>query len=66
MVVIVQSGYIQAKWFYSGKSGCNRVKVVVFGQTWLYSGKRFYLDKNGCIRKKRVYSGNITCICSRW
>ena len=27
-----------------GQSGCNRAKVVLFGQTMLYSGK------SGCIR----------------
>ena len=59
MVVFGQGGSIWAKvvlfgqkWFYSGKSGCIRAKVVVFGQSgctrakvvvyeqkWLYSGK---------------------------
>ena len=34
------------KWFYSGKSGCNREKVVVFGQ------KLLFLRKTGCIRVK--------------
>ena len=29
------------KWFYSGESGCIRVKVVVFGQKLLYFGEVF-------------------------
>ena len=24
------------KWLYSNKTGCNRAKMVLFGQTWLY------------------------------
>ena len=54
------------KWLYSGKSGCIRVKVVVFGQRpcirakvvvveqkWLYSGKNGSISgKSGCIREK--------------
>ena len=31
MVVFGQSGYIRAKWLYSGKSVCILTKVVVFG-----------------------------------
>ena len=30
------------------KDGCNWIKVVVFGQKWMYSGK------SGCIRAKVV------------
>ena len=58
MVVIRQnwlcsgkSGCIWAKFYYSGKSGCNRAKAVVFGQKWLYS------DKSGSIGKKVVLFG---------
>ena len=36
-----------------GKSGCNRVKVLVFGQKWLYSGKSY------CIRAKWLFSGKV-------
>ena len=46
---------------YSGKSGSIQVKVVVFGQKWLYSGKvvvfsekLLYSGKSGCIRAKVV------------
>ena len=52
MIVLVQNGFVWAnvvvfgqKWFYSGKIGCFRAKVVIFGQSgcigtkWLYSGK---------------------------
>ena len=45
MIVIWQSGCIQAKWLYSGK-------VVVFWQKWLYSGKIVRLGNSGCIREK--------------
>ena len=41
---------------YSGKSGCNRAKVVVIGQNWLYSGN------SGCIRVKWLQSGKCGCI----
>ena len=64
------------KWFYSGKSFCIRVKVVVFGQSgcnrekvvlfvqkWLFSGK------SGSIRTKVVVLGQkwlslATLLCS--
>ena len=46
---------------YSGKSGSIQVKVVVFGQKWLYLGKvvvfreeLLYLCKSGCIRAKVI------------
>ena len=42
---------IPVKWFYSGKSGCNRPKVDEFGQKWFYSGK------SGCNREKWLYLG---------
>ena len=51
VVVFVQGGYIRASWLYSRKSGCNKAKVVVFGQKRLYSGK------SGCNRTKVVVSG---------
>ena len=34
-----KKGCIPAKWLYLSKSNCNREKVVVFGENWLYSGK---------------------------
>ena len=66
---IPESGSI-CIWLYSGKSGCIREKVVVFGQIgcirvkWLYTGKvdifgqmLLYSGKNGCIRTKVVVVG---------
>ena len=57
---------IGKKWFYSGKSGCIRTKVVVFGQKWLYLckvvvfGQKFlYSGKSGCIRAKWSYSDKL-------
>ena len=46
----------------SGKTGCTKAKVVVFGQVvvfwqnWLYSGK------NGCIRAMWFYLGKVIVI----
>ena len=51
VVVFVQGCCIRVMWLYSGKSCCNRAKVVVMGQNWLY------LDKSGCIRAKVVVIG---------
>ena len=61
MVVFVQSGYIGAKLIVFGLS-CIRAKVVVmgqsllysgkvvvFGQKWLYSGKVAVFGQSGCI-----------------
>ena len=48
---------------YSGKSDCNRVKVVVFGkvvvvgQSGCVPAKWLYSDKTGCIKAKRLCSG---------
>ena len=56
VVVFEQNNCVQVKWLYSGKSGCIRAKVVLFGQKWLYSGKI------GCIRAKVVIFGQIGCI----
>ena len=66
MLVLRQSGCIEAQWLYSGKtrfilaklmylgkSGCNRAKVVVFVQKLLYSGK------SGGIWAKWLYSGKV-------
>ena len=60
------------KCLYSGKSGCVRAKVVVFGQRCLYSGKVnvfgqkwLFSGKKGCIQAKWLYSGKsgfiVTC-----
>ena len=46
MVVFHKSSCIRAKWWYSGKSGGIRAKMVVLGQKLLYSGK------SGCIPQK--------------
>ena len=49
MVYSDKSGCVLAKWLYSCKvvvfvqSGCIRVKMVVFGQKWLYSGKSGFI-----------------------
>ena len=50
----------------SGKSGCIRAKVVVFGQKWLYSdeylciwAKWLYSDKSGFIWAKWFYCGKV-------
>ena len=42
---------------YSGKSGCNRSKVVVFEQKVVIQAKWLYSSKGGCIREKSFYSG---------
>ena len=60
VVVFGPGGSIRAKWLYSGKSGCVRAKVVVFGQKWLFSGKNCF------IRSKRLSLGKSGCIRSKW
>ena len=54
VVVFGRSGCIRVKWLcfckklsYSGKSGCNRDKVAVFGQGVVFG-------QSGCIRAKVV------------
>ena len=42
---------------YSGESGCIGVKVVVFGQKWLYSGRLVIFRKSGCIWERWLYLG---------
>ena len=73
MVVIGQSGFIWAKlvvsgqkWFYSGKRGSIRAKVVVFGQICcirakvaVFGQKQLYSGKSGCIRAKLVVFGHF-------
>ena len=51
VVKFEQRAFIPVKLLNSGKSGCVRAKVFVFGQKWLYSGKR------GCIRAKVIVFG---------
>ena len=71
MVVVVQICGIRAKVVvfeqnccYSGKNGCIRTKLVVFGQKFLCSGKVvvfgqkwWYSGKSGCIRAEVVVFG---------
>ena len=45
-----------------GQTGCNRAKVVVFGQKWLYSGKVVVFGKS-CIR---LYSEKSNCFRAKW
>ena len=59
VVVLGQSGCIQAKWLYSKKRGCVREKMVVLGQTVCTRAKWLYLDKSAFIRAKRLYSGKV-------
>ena len=42
------------------QSDCIRIKVVVFGQTWLYSGK------SGCIRADWLYAGKVVVVGQKW
>ena len=49
----------RAKWFYLGKRGCIRAKMVVLGHKWLYSGILLYSGKKGCIGEKRLYWDKI-------
>ena len=48
---------LPAKWLYLDKSGCIQAKLVVFGQTWLYSGKVNVLGASRCVREKVVVFG---------
>ena len=50
MVVFLQSRSIRAKLMCSGKSGCLRPKVIIFG-------KMVVFRQNGCIRAKVVVFG---------
>ena len=53
---------------YSGKSGCIKAKVVVFGQVvvlwrnWLYSGNVVVFGQSTCNRTKCVFSNKNGCI----
>ena len=55
-----RTGFILAKWLYSDKSGCIRVKVVVFGQKLLYSGK------GGSISANLLYAGKVVVFGKKW
>ena len=70
--VFGQRGSTLEKWLYSGnfffkgKSGCLRAKVVVFEQKMLYSGKVVVIGKkwlffgqSGCTRAKVVVFGQL-------
>ena len=48
-----KSGYIKGKVVVFGQNGCIRAKVVVVGQNWIYSGK------SGSIRAKVVVFGQM-------
>ena len=56
MVAFGQGACFWAKLWSSGKSCCNRTKLVVIGQKWLYLGK------SGSIRTKSLYSSKSGCI----
>ena len=47
------------KWLYSGKSGCNRAKVVVIGQKLLLSGWVVVFVKVVGFEQKWLYSGKV-------
>ena len=47
------------KLIYSGKSGCVRAKLVLYGEKWFISGKRCC---GGCIRTKWLRLGISGCI----
>ena len=59
MVLFRQSNCVRVKCLYSGKSCCNRAKVVVFVQI-------------GCLRAKLLSSGDVVvfgqsgCIGAKW
>ena len=76
VVIFLESGYIQEKWFYSGKSrfsgksGSIQAIVVVIGQSGcirvkgLYSANFRYSGKSGSIGEivvKGLYSGKSCC-----
>ena len=60
------------KWLYSGKSGCNRAKVVVFWQSvsylakWLYSGNVVVIGQSGCVLAKWLYSRKVVAFAQKW
>ena len=48
------------KWFYLGKSGCIRAKVVVFRNSGCFRAKWLKPDKNV------LYSGKVVVIGEKW
>ena len=60
LVVIGQIGSFWAKWLYSDKSGCIRVKVVEFGQSGCIRAKVVL------IRQKWLHSGKSDCSRAKW
>ena len=55
MVVFGLSVCIRPELLNSGKSGCNRAKMDVFGQKRLFSDKVVVFWQSGCIRAKWLY-----------
>ena len=58
---------------HSGKSGCNRAEVVVFGgkvvvlgQRWLYSERMVAIGQSGCNPAKVGVFGKSGCNRARW
>ena len=73
MIVFGSGRCILATLLYLGKSGCNRAKVVVFGQKWLYSRKTscirakvFVFDESACNRTEEVVFGQSGGNRARW
>ena len=52
--ILTKAVVIGRKWLQSGKSGCIRAKVVLFGQNCYIWAKVVVVGKNGCIRAKQV------------
>ena len=63
-VLFLQSGFIWDKFVVLGKnfvvSGCSPVKVVVFGQKWLYLGKVVVFWR------KWFHSGKVVVFGQKW
>ena len=73
MFVFDQSGSSRANGLYCDKSGCIwesgciGAKVVVFGQTWLYSGKSGYIRAIVVLfGQKCLYSGKVVVLGQKW
>ena len=59
MIIFEQSDCVRSKWFYYGKSGCIRLKLVAFWQKLLYFGKVVVFRQSCCNRKKVLYSSKV-------
>ena len=46
--------------------GCIRVKVVVFGQKWLYLGKVVVFEQSNCFKAKVVVFGQKWLYSGKW